>query len=102
MNEPTEREKLLQEYFRAPVAAPPYLVPHTLRKIREGNHMGALISAVILNLIIALVLAVFLLASPLLLFWKIVILMVFFLFQAIAVAILLYNIFGSTMEPSAY
>ncbi len=102
MNEPTEREKQLQEYFSTPVAAPPYLVPHTLRKIREGHHIGVLISAVALNLIIVLVLAVFLFAGPLLLYWKVVIFMVFSLFQAIAVAILLYSVFGSTLEPSAY
>jgi hypothetical protein len=102
MYEPTEKEKQLQEYFSTPIAAPSYLVPHTLRKIREGHHIGVLIGAVALNLIIVLILTVFLLAGPLLLFWKIVILMMFFLFQAIAVAILLYNVFGSTLEPSAY
>ncbi|MNE54009.1 hypothetical protein D3C80_1487670 [compost metagenome] len=100
MNEPTESEKLLQEYFSAPIPTPPYLVSNTLRKIRERNHVGALIGAVALNLIIVLLLAIFLLAGPLLLFWKLVISMVFCLFQAIAVALLVYNVFGSTLEPS--
>lgn len=88
MNEPTEREKLLQEYFSAPIAAPPHVVSITLWKIRERNPIGALVSVVGLNLILVLLFAFFLLAGPLFLFWKVVILMVFCLFQAIAGALL--------------
>lgn len=101
MKEPKEREEILKGYFSTQVTTPPYLVSITLRKIRERNHTGALIGAAGLNLIIVLLLAIFLLGGPLLLFWKIIILMVFFLFQAIATALLVYNIFGSSLDPSA-
>ncbi|MNY13140.1 hypothetical protein D3C86_1462570 [compost metagenome] len=101
MEEPMEREKLLKEYFSAQVTTPPHLVSITLWKIRERNHTGALIGAAGLNLILVLLLAIFLLGGPLLLFWKIIILMMFCLFQAIATALLVYNIFGSPLDPSA-
>lgn len=101
MKETTEREQLLQQYFSNPVATPPHLVALTLRRISERNPIGALIGAVALNLILVLILAFFLLGGPLFLFWKIVILMVFCLFQAIVEALLVYNFFGSTLKPSA-
>jgi hypothetical protein len=101
MREPTERDPLLQQYFSAPAAAPPHLVAVTLGRIRERNHNGVLLGAAALNLIVALLLAIVLLAGPLFLLWKMVILMVFCLFQAIAVALLVYNVFGSPLKPSA-
>lgn len=100
MKEPMEREELLKEYFSAKVVTPPHLVSITLWKIRERNHTGALIGAVALNLILVLLLAIFLLVGPLFLLWKVVILMVFCLFQVIAGALLVYNVFGSTLEPN--
>ncbi|WP_342562137.1 hypothetical protein NST84_21235 [Paenibacillus sp. FSL R7-0345] len=101
MNEPMDNEQLLKEYFNAPVAAPPYLVASTLRRIDESQPLGLLMSAAALNMTVALILAFILLAAPLLLLWKIGILLVFTLFQAIAVALLVYNISASSLETSA-
>ncbi|WP_054941608.1 hypothetical protein [Paenibacillus ihuae] len=98
MELPTEREELIKEYFSAPVVAPPHLVSSTIRKINESKNMSALIGAATMNLILALLLTFFLLAGPLFLFWKIVILMVFCLFQVIAVALLVYKVFGGTLS----
>lgn len=101
MNEPMEHEQLLKEYFNASVAAPPHLAESTLRKLGGSQPIGLLISAAALNIIVALILAFMLLAGPLLLLWKIVILMVFTLFQAIAVALLVYNLSTNSLETSA-
>ncbi|MBY0010545.1 hypothetical protein [Paenibacillus typhae] len=101
MKEPMEHEQLLKEYFNAPVAAPPHLAENTLRKLGESQPIGLLISAAALNIIVALILAFILLAGPLLLLWKIGILLVFALFQAIAVALLVYNLSANSLETSA-
>ncbi|CAM4250284.1 hypothetical protein [Paenibacillus typhae] len=101
MNEPMENEQLLKEYFNAPVAAPPHLTAGTLRKLGESQPIGLLICATALNIIVALTFAFILLAGPLLLLWKIGILLVFALFQAIAVALLVYNLTANSLETSA-
>ncbi|KUP21266.1 hypothetical protein [Paenibacillus sp. DMB5] len=101
MNEPMDNEQLLKEYFNTPVAAPPYIVASTTRKIDESQPLGLLMSAVAINMIVTLILAFILLAAPLLLLWKIGMLLVFTLFQAIAVALLVYNISSSSLETSA-
>ncbi|AIQ48479.1 hypothetical protein R70723_23100 [Paenibacillus sp. FSL R7-0273] len=100
MNEPMENEQLLKEYFNAPVAAPAQLVAGTLRRINDSQPIGILISAAALNIIVALILGVFLLASPLFVFWKIVILLVFALFEVIAAILLVYNVSGGSLEAS--
>ncbi|MNI74758.1 hypothetical protein D3C73_1308640 [compost metagenome] len=98
MKEPIEPEALLREYFNAPVVMPPDLVSRTLLNIREHNPVGALIGAGALNLVIVLLLVYFLLAGPLFLLWKVIILMVFALFQTIAAAMLVFIIFRRGAE----
>ncbi|MNC25852.1 hypothetical protein D3C75_739600 [compost metagenome] len=100
MKQSMDSEELLKEYFNTPAAVPPHLVADTLRRINNRQPIGILISAAALNIIMALFLALVLLAGPLLLFWKIVILLVFALFQMIAVILLLYRISGGSLEAS--
>ncbi len=100
MNEPMEDEQL-KEYFNAPVAVPAHLVASTLLKLGESQPLGLLLSAAALNFIVALTFVFILLAGPLLLLWKIGILLVFALFQAIAVALLVYNLTANSLETSA-
>lgn len=102
MKEPGDNERLLKEYFNAPLTPSPRLVVSTLRRIQGRERMGIIAGLMALQWLVFIVMAGTFLAGPAALPWIISLVLLFVLTGMIAAALLLYRITGGREGSGAY